>query len=258
MQVFKSSYATGYDALYREKNYIQECDLIERLFHDVSKGPVKNVLDIGCGTGGHAIELARRSYHVTGVDLSTHMLAIAKDKAAAMLPAESRPDFLLGDAKSFSIGEREFDAAAMMFAVVGYLTSNDDVIAALTNIGRHLKAGAPIVCDFWWGPAVLTQRPAERVRIVNTTSGRLLRATKTSLDTNACVADVHFNLFQISPNAPTVETYETHRMRYFFGPEIELLLRCAGFRLHRLGQFPNIDMALTDQDWNAVIFASKN
>jgi predicted TPR repeat methyltransferase len=59
MDVFKD-YAKYYDLLYQEKNYEEECDFIEQVFRGFSKLKVKSILELGCGTGGHAIPLARR------------------------------------------------------------------------------------------------------------------------------------------------------------------------------------------------------
>ena len=48
-----------------------------------------------------------------------------------------------------------------MFAVIGYQTSNDELFAALQTVRRHLKPKGLFICDFWYGPAVLKQRPTK-------------------------------------------------------------------------------------------------
>lgn len=66
---------------YEEEPYVQgttgEVDFIEKEL-DFNKD--KNILDIGCGTGRHSIELGRRGYQVTGIDLSESMLKQAEEK----------------------------------------------------------------------------------------------------------------------------------------------------------------------------------
>lgn len=256
MSVFNNDYAAGYDALYKEKNYQAECDVIEAVLGASSTGRPIRLLDVGCGTGGHAIELARRGHQVCGVDLSAAMLTVAQRKAEEQLPRDRRPAFVQGDARDFAIEVGGvFDAAVMMFAVVGYLTDNASVISALTNVRRHLKTGALFMCDFWWGPAVLMQRPGERVRLVRTAEGQLLRATRTVLDTQANTADVHFDVFDLSDNKPARHSEETHRMRYYFAPELELLFNAAGMKLQRIGRFPQTELAPTPECWDAVAIA---
>ena len=65
-----------------------------------------------------------------------------------------------------SISGGKFDAALMMFAVLGYQVENDDVLAALRTARRHLEPGGLFIFDVWYGPAVLHQRPSERVKII--------------------------------------------------------------------------------------------
>ena len=254
MKIFED--AGDYDALYREKDYGAECDLIERASAPFRGHGATRLLDVGCGTGGHSIELARRGYGVTGVDLSNAMLGLARDKAVQKVNAAQVPTFVQGDARSFRVEGERFDVAVMMFAVLCYMNSNDDVIRALTNIRSHLKPGGVFVCDFWWGPAVLSLRPRDLVRVVPAGAGKLLRATRTTLDTLACTADVHFDLFRFEPGAETIETTEVHRLRYFFGPEIELLFKCAGLKLERLGQLRDLDLAPDDVNRNTLAVAT--
>ncbi|MEM5776196.1 MAG: methyltransferase domain-containing protein, partial [Anaerolineaceae bacterium] len=83
----ENSWETFFDAYapqYRDEPYVHntkaEVDFIERKF-ELKPGML--ILDAGCGTGRHSLEFARRGYHVTGVDLSGQMLAVAKQSAAA-------------------------------------------------------------------------------------------------------------------------------------------------------------------------------
>lgn len=77
--VFKD-YASAYDTLYQEKDYARECDFLEQIFRRYDSALVQNILDLGCGTGGHAIPLVERSYHVTAIDRSPEMIAFARRK----------------------------------------------------------------------------------------------------------------------------------------------------------------------------------
>ena len=101
------NYGTKYDRENFVHGTIGECDFIEReLDHDRSL----RILDIGCGTGRHSLELARRGYSVTGIDLSESMLERAREKAEHLgLRVELRQH----DARELPF-EGEFDAAIML------------------------------------------------------------------------------------------------------------------------------------------------
>jgi ubiquinone/menaquinone biosynthesis C-methylase UbiE len=248
MSVFESLYANQYDSLYTEKDYAGECNLIEAAHARFGKKP-SSILDIGCGTGTHSIELAKRGYACTGVDMAPAMLEHAAQKSQSDV-FQHAPTWLQGDARTFD-ADGPFDSAIMMFAVISYLTSNEDVLQGLRNIRRHLQPGALFLCDFWYGPAVLSVRPNERVRVLETPTGRTIRAAATTVDSFAQTADVSFRLWTIEGNHYVGETTETHRMRYFFPQEFKLLLQQAGFACKHLSAFPTLDEALTDDSWNA-------
>lgn len=253
MSVFNSLYAGQYDQLYAEKNYGSECDLVDAAVARHAGAKPSTLLDVGCGTGGHAIEMARRGYRVTGVDLSQHMLDHAARKASDLDPSQ-RPAWLCGDARNFDTGLTH-DLAIMMFAVVGYLTANQDVLAGLRNIRRQLKPGALFICDFWYGPSVLSVRPTDRVRVLSTSEGRVIRSASTTLDIAQHTADVTFKLWSLQGDRLTGETSETHRMRYYFPQEFALFLSQSGFTMESLTAFPSLDAPLDDQSWNALVVA---
>ncbi|MBL8360272.1 MAG: class I SAM-dependent methyltransferase [Rubrivivax sp.] len=254
MAVFDALYAGHYDGFYAGKDYAAECDLVQQALARHGHGTPRTLLDVGCGTGGHAIELARRGLQVTGVDLSAAMLELAAAKAAPL--GERAPRWIRGDARDFDTGATH-DAAIMMFAVVGYLTANRDVAAGLATIRRHLRPGAVFVCDFWYGPSVLVQRPTDRVRVLDLPDGRgqVIRATQTTLDVANHTADVSFTLWSPGAGGGTQQTQESHRLRYFFPQEFAWLLEQAGFDLCSLSAFPSLDAPLDERCWNALAVA---
>ena len=96
------NYGETYDAEGFTQGTIGECDFIEKeLKYDKSL----RILDVGCGTGRHSIELTRRGYKITGVDLSESMLEKAKEKASSQ---NLEISFLNHDARNLPF-DREFD-----------------------------------------------------------------------------------------------------------------------------------------------------
>lgn len=248
---FGPAYAALYDDVYREKDYEAECDLIVEAFHRFAPFPVLHVLDLGCGTGNHALPLARRGCRVVGIDRAAGMIERAVRKAEG---TPNRPEFLIGDLASVALG-RQFDAVLMMFAVLGYQTRNADVVAALTNVRRHLRTGGLLILDIWYGPAVLAQRPQDRVRVVATQDGKLLRLSRGTLDALHQTCRVHFHYWHVQPSGAPVETEEEHLVRFFFPRELELLLDVAGMKLVRLAEFPTLDRDPDETTWNALVVA---
>jgi 2-polyprenyl-3-methyl-5-hydroxy-6-metoxy-1,4-benzoquinol methylase len=72
------NYAHKYDKECFVHGTVGECDFIEA---EIGCDKSLKIIDIGCGTGRHSIELTKRGYNVTGVDLSSSQLARAKEKA---------------------------------------------------------------------------------------------------------------------------------------------------------------------------------
>jgi predicted TPR repeat methyltransferase len=76
-ELFKN-YAETYDKEMFTQGTMGECDFIEK---EIKFDKTKKILDIGCGTGRHCIELSKRGYRVTGVDLSSSQIKKAQEKA---------------------------------------------------------------------------------------------------------------------------------------------------------------------------------
>lgn len=251
-QPFGPVYADSYDTLYQDKDYSAECDLIEKIFRTYGDHKVHSVLDLGCGTGSHAVPLAERGYEVTGVDRSPYMLTRARKAGAA---ADST-DLTLqqGDIRDLDL-RRTFDAVLIMFAVLGYQLSNEDVLSTLKTARAHLSAGGLLLFDVWYGPAVLAERPSQRVKVIPTDGGQIVRVSSGTLDIRRHICRVDYLLWILEGDRLIQKAEESHSMRYFFPLELELYLRSSGFEFIRFGSFPDFDREPNETTWNVLQIA---
>jgi len=116
-----------------------EADFYERV---LAPPPGGRILDVPCGDGRLGLELARRGFQVTGVDLSREFLAAARDSAASEgLDIEWRES----DMRELPWQER-FDGAFCGGSSFGYLGDRADA-EFLAAVARSLKPGAKFVID---------------------------------------------------------------------------------------------------------------
>ena len=228
MSVF-GAYAPYYDLLYRDKDYAAETRFVRSLLAQHFP-EAHDILELGCGTGMHASLLAAEGYALHGVDLSEDMLAAARARAAA-LPSQvaGRLRFSVGNARDCRLG-RPCDAVLALFHVVSYQSTNAELLAMFETAAAHLTPGGAFVFDFWYGPAVLTERPAVRVKRMESDRIQVTRVAEPVTDTQAGCVDVNYQIFIHDKTTQAVsELRETHRMRYLFLTEIDMLARTCGF-----------------------------
>lgn len=126
--------------------------------------PGAAILDVGCGTGRHSIELARRGFCMTGLDVSAGMLCEARRRAEI---AKVSVNWIEADATSFSMRE-PFDAAICLcegaFGLLG--TSHNPILQPLSilrNIALALHPGAPCLFTVLNGYRMARQHTPEDV-----------------------------------------------------------------------------------------------
>ena len=246
--VFQEEYASAYDALYGDKDYEKECDYLEALFQKYLYRP-KTILDLGCGTGGHALILAKRGYKISGVDRSDAMLEIAKRKAEAQ---RLEIDFIEGDITRITT-DKKYDAVISMFAVIGYQTTNAALAAACKAAKDCLVPGGIFLFDCWHGHAVIADRPAPRIKESTLGSGeKIIRFTSPEIDILNHVVNVNFRVWRIK-GSEFGDTSETHPIRFLFPQEARYFLEVAGFEKVDFYPFLQTDRALTEKDWNMMV-----
>src|SRR5258708_12689176 len=176
-------YAKYYDLLYADKDYAAETAFVGEIIRRLAPG-ARTLLELGCGSARHALELVRSGFAVTGVDLSAQMTARAHAQITQLtLELRGRIKLMHGDATRF-VSATPFDAVTSLFHVINYQTTND----ALNGIFRSARAALAVdgifIFDFWYGPAVLSEHPQVRVTRINTAELSLTRIPQPTLHLN--------------------------------------------------------------------------
>lgn len=248
---YRDEAAGIYDLIYQDKNYEAECDFVEEIFRNFAVKPVKTILEGGCGTGGHAIPLARRGYRVTGFDSSVEMINQAKEKAKK---ANLRPDFAVMDLRRIDL-DRSFDAGLCLFAVMGYLTETEDMLKALEEIRRHLNKESLFIFDFWNGLAVMRTLPSVRVKVIEGEGKRVIRTAQPEMDAFNHRCLVHYHLLVTQGDRIVHDFVEDHLIRYFFPQEMAHYLKETGFEVLRICPFLDLNGKVDENEWNITAIA---
>jgi ubiquinone/menaquinone biosynthesis C-methylase UbiE len=126
--------ARFYDKIWGQHDYDADVKFLADFFR---KYHCKSVIDIGCGTGNHALRLSKLGYQVTGVDVSPAMLKIAK-----MKDKEAKIKFIQGDMRKLEkvvLKGQRFDAAICLGQVFSHLMTDKDVQAFFGRLHKILK-----------------------------------------------------------------------------------------------------------------------
>jgi SAM-dependent methyltransferase len=223
-------YAEYFDLIYADKDYQGEAAFVlDKL--DAKGSEQKTLLELGCGTGRHAIEFAKAGFGVTGIDLSVEMVTQAQSNCRGMGPNPASPIFLVGDIRNTTLGTT-FQHVVSLFHVLSYQTSNADLLAAFRTAALHLTVGGRFFFDFWYGPAVLSDPPTVRVRRFQGSRFFMTRIAEPYMRPNDNCVDVRIEvLLQTDSGREMVKVSETHSMRYLFLPEIVDYLARVGLRM---------------------------
>lgn len=249
-----SKYSQYYDTVYKQKDYPQETKFIDSVIKKFSPS-AKQVLSLGCGTGTYEIELAKKGYSITGVDLSKSMLDIAAEKIAKA-GMQKKIELVHNDAISFK-ATKTYDVAMEMFNIIGYHRTNNEINHVLENVHRALKVGGIFFFDCWYMPAVLKDPPTDRVKEVVEGGRRLIRVTRSRLITDKNIVEIKFHVISLEKGVVVDDTEEVHPMRYWSIPELDNLLTNHGFKVVKIGNFMDIETLPSENNWDMFVVARK-
>jgi len=191
------------------------------------------ILELACGTGRVLLPLAREGYRLTGVDNSTAMLDRARQKIAAAAGLEGQVTLVAQDMRDLHLAER-FNLAFVVSNSFLALLTLDDQVAALAGVHRHLNPGGLLLLDlFNPDPARLLESDGslvlEKVMVAPETGHRLLKLRSQRVDVGRQLIEVTVLIDEVDDGGRVRRTIFPFSLRYLFRPELELLLRQAGF-----------------------------
>ncbi|MFN3531097.1 MAG: class I SAM-dependent DNA methyltransferase [Candidatus Brocadia sp.] len=225
------NYASYYDLLYRDKDYKAETYFINRLIREYMPHS-KSILDLGCGTGYHAFFLAQEGYVLHGVDSSERMIMEAQRKCNN-LPKElaNHLSFSLGDIRTLRL-DKTFDVVVSLFHAINYQTKNKDLKATFSTVKEHLNPDGIFIFDSWYGPAVLTEKPAVRIKRIEDGRLQVTRIASPTLCPNENCVNIDYHFFIRDKITQNIEEFkECHKLRYLFLPEIIEFFANAGMKM---------------------------
>jgi SAM-dependent methyltransferase len=194
------------------------------------------VLEVGCGTGRVLIPTARAGVAITGLDLSSHMLRICRQRLAQEPPqVQARARLVQADMRSFDL-DQVFQLVTLPFRPFQHLTSVDDQLACLQTLHRHLAPGGQLVLDLF-NPllealvnADLGQEAGDEPEFSLPDGRRVVRRHRTvGRDLANQVNQVELIYYVTHPDGRQERLVHAFPMRYLFRYEAEHLLARCGF-----------------------------
>ena len=250
MSVFGDRYSRSYDAIYASKDYKGEVDRIVSLALANGLQAGARVLDFGCGTGRHGIEMAKLGFQMTLTDRSDHMLEIARERCDPGIEIESL--------HSMSSRHGDFDLVYSIFDVLSYQTKPQEAQDFVRELASLCKAGGLVIFDAWHLPGLHMDKPADRRgSFTDRLSGQEWeRSSQITVDWLNGVTTIDYSLTTSLGGQHFLET-ETHIMRAFTLLELELLTQSAGMVVLEFLTAPDFSRPITDVDWHVGALCRK-
>jgi SAM-dependent methyltransferase len=243
------NYGKKYDNESFAQGTVGECDFIEK---EIGYNKATKILDIGCGTGRHSIELARRGYIVVGIDLSESLLKRAKEKASEQ---KLQIVFQKHDARSLPF-LHEFDLVIMLCEGAFPLMETDEMnFQILQNAANALKPKGKLIFTTLNG--LFPPFHSVKEFLASETKEGNAKCGSLSFDLMSFREHSTLDVEDDLGNKKELQCNE----RYYVPSEITWLLRTLNFRTvdiygAKLGAFSRNDK-LSTEDFEMLIIAEK-
>ncbi len=222
-------YSRYYDLLYNDKNYKIESDYILKLISD--NNPPKTLLELGCGSGGHAKYFSQKKIHVTGLDISKTMIDIAKSKKIDYFEP------IVSEITNFSLNKK-FDSIVSLFHVISYLNENEQIENCFKNVYDHLNDNGAFIFDFWYTPNVKYLKPEIRIRRKENSELSIVRISEPEIIEDLNIVKVNFDIYIKDKNSKEIlNIKEEHSMRHFDIKELINIAQNIGFKFEFAEEF---------------------
>ena len=242
-------YSEVYDFLFEnEIDYDKDVAFVKKLITPHSYQQEVTVLDLGCGTGTHAIKLAKEGFKVIGIDISEKMIKRAIEKAKK---EDVFVEFLVQDMKKVNIPTK-VDCAISLFGSFSYLLSNADLKKFFGSLNRYLKKGGFLVLD------IVNREGASKGRFLKwrlKEKGNkiVIRLNESELDEKTGLIKGVYH-FLIIENRRLIDRFtEIHTIRTYALDEIKKILQDYGYTILNFYSWPLLDEKVSEVKKSFVV-----
>ena len=203
MKNYKKLYSNTYDIFNKDKKYKEEAKFINQIIQKYKKNS-KSILELGSGTGSHAVFLSKK-YNYTGVEKSSEMIKIYKEK-------KIKAKIFKQDIRKLKLNKK-YDVIIALFCVMVYLTNIKEFIKTLKNVHKHLNKDGLFIFYFWYTPAVNSIKPQITYNVKKKGNNQFERIAVPKI-VNSKRIDVVYK-FNLNLRKKMYKFIETHKVRHF-------------------------------------------
>jgi len=244
--IFKK-FSDYYELLYKDKDYNAEAAYIHNLIsrHNTN---FKDILEFGSGTGKHARILVGLGYTVHGIELSENMISRAK-----IVPGFTCQQ---GDITNSKM-DKTYDVVTSLFHVMCYQITNKQLKDVFENAAAHLNKDGLFIFDFWYSPAVYAQKPSIRVKRAANEKIEITRIAEPVIIPNENRVDINYSIYVKSLIDQKIHMItETHSVRHFSLPEIDIICEMYGFKRLQTEEFKT-GKKVSEDTWGPCVLLKK-
>ena len=222
--MFESELAEFYDLMRQYRDYDSECRFADNIIQKRYPN-AKNVLDIFCGTGEHAIRMAQREYMVTGIDASQDMIKLAEEKTNR---AGVSVNYQCTDINDFQPANK-YDAAYCLGYTFLYMLTHTDALNFFKIIHNVLTPEGVFLVDFINGWSLIKEFTRDKYFYQNE-NVKISQFEQPMLNKHERLVHIKY-CYLIDYNDGHVKTiFSEEDLRIFFDDEVQTLMNIGGFK----------------------------
>lgn len=239
-----------YDSVNADVDYTKWADFIEEIFHRNITPKPELVLDLGCGTGKMTIELARRGYDMTGVDISTEMLDVARDEAEK-LGLSDKILWLAQDMRDFEL-YGTVEAVVSCLDSINHLVSPAGLKSCLDLVHNYLSPDGLFIFDIN-GKHKFETIYADNTYAIEVDDAVCIWQNYYNSKTKLC--DFYITLFQEDQDGKYIRYDDADRERMYTIRAMKKQLADAGFEF--IGAYSDFDFAEATDECDRIYFVAR-
>ena len=242
-----------YDILFTSKDYEEEVFKSLEIAKKYLNHEPKNILEIGCGTGSHTLELAKLNIPITSIDVDQEMITRCREK----IKENNISNVEIYDKRIQDLDLKDFDICFSLFNVVTYIPKFNELVSFFNAIYNSLSDDSVYIFDCWNGSAAVLDTPKGKEYSVKNNNEEINCKLESNTDFINQKTTLRYNLRVTKENGEVIEDkYDLDQ--YLWTPnQIKDALGLAGFTKFECYENFNLNEVATDKHWKIMFVCQK-